>query len=61
MSSEAAQKAYPDRLPMTETNRHRAAFDAGAVEALRQAAWQVDTGSPEWVRLTSMADWWAGQ
>lgn len=38
MSSEAAQKAYPDKLPMTETNRHRAAFDRGAVEALRQAA-----------------------
>lgn len=41
MSSEAAQKAYPARLPYNAAFERamvqQEAFDAGAVEALRQA------------------------
>ena len=63
MSSEAAQKAYPEPYGVTVGVRYKAyamqkAFDRGAVEALRQAAAQVDTGSEEWVRLMNLAGFW---
>lgn len=70
VSSEAAQKAFPD-IERGDDERYddfevretimaysRDAFDRGAVEALKQAAAQVDTGSAEWVRLMNMAGFW---
>lgn len=61
MSSEAARKAYPlggDPWNNMVHFLNQEAFDRGAVEALRQAAAQVDTGSAEWVRLMNMAGFW---
>lgn len=50
MSSEAAQKAYPERLESEVFNElqrtAQIAFDRGAVEALRQAAAEFDAAQP---------------
>lgn len=67
MSSEAAQKAYPDGMHLDPSTiaRARRAFDRGAVEALRHAAKKIrHKQHPESVRqmLNRMADQWeAGQ
>lgn len=75
MSSEAAQKAYPD-VEHVEffgdgfRDKERAAFDAGAVEALRQAAEIAESTGHHWSgapasdffrlaeRYRAMADEW---
>lgn len=68
VSSEAAKKAYPKNdWTATEGWLMRAAFDRGAVEALRQAAdrcanWHLSVGADDhgmtgWLR--DMADEWA--
>ena len=73
MSSEAAQKAYPNDMygfPSSPTERargigriaeQRAAFDAGAVEALMQAAAEIrgkrnNAADANWLEM--MADEW---
>lgn len=65
MSSEAAQKAYPeepvaDLVMRVSRESQRVAFDRGAVEALRQAADMVRRASllvgPDWI--DRMADDW---
>lgn len=69
VSSEAAQKAYPDDveasyLEQAYARRERAAFDRGAVEALRQAAMNAevygDFSAEEWLRQMRK-DWEVGQ
>ena len=70
MTSEAAQKAYPNAeneagsLSRSNVPVQRAAFDAGAVEALRQAAdhFLIAGNDPVSRFLNDMADEWeAGQ
>ena len=64
MSSEAAQKAYPKNdWTATEGWLMRAAFDRGAVEALRQAAYAFARSGHEYgaeigADLERMADDW---
>jgi len=68
MSSEAAQKAYPDTMRMYrvfDRDDMRVSFDAGAVEALKQAAAAIrgkrnNPADADWLEM--MADEWeAGQ
>lgn len=72
VSSEAAQKAYPDDMPWTlpRIYKSREAFDRGAVEALRQAAEIAESTGHHWSgapasdffrlaeRYRAMADEW---